>query len=69
MAVDGENENPSMGTFVLFLRLGGSEPPSGTISALGQAARPFRGWIDLMIAINGLRGWELREPPSGSNHA
>ena len=65
MAVDGENENPRMGTFVLRLRLGGSEPPSGTINALdGQAAQPFHGWIDLVIAINGLRGWRLCEPPA-----
>jgi hypothetical protein len=59
MAVDAENESVSMGTFVLCLRLGGTEPPSGTIGALGATVtQPFYGWIDLMSAINTLRGWE-----------
>lgn len=73
MAVDGETEFPSMGSFVLSLRLGGTEPPSGTIGAFGgAAAQPFHGWIGLMSAINTLRGWEsverdarlLPEPPA-----
>jgi hypothetical protein len=63
MAVDAENNSVSMGTFVLCLRLGGTEPPSGTISALGATVtQPFYGWIDLMSAINTLRGWENVEP-------
>jgi hypothetical protein len=58
MAVDDDNEAPTMGTFVLRLRLGGTEPPSGTIRALGApVAQPFYGWIELMSTINTLRGW------------
>jgi hypothetical protein len=63
MAVDDGNESVSMGTFVLRLRLGGTEPPSGTIGALGATVpQPFYGWIDLMGVINTLRGWENVEP-------
>jgi hypothetical protein len=63
MAVDEDNESPTMGTFVLCLRLGGTEPPSGTISALGApVAQPFYGWIELMSTINTLRGWEKLPP-------
>jgi hypothetical protein len=63
MAVDDGNESVSMGTFVLCLRLGGTEPPSGTIGALGATVpQPFYGWIDLMGVINTLRGWENVEP-------
>jgi hypothetical protein len=63
MAVDDENESPTMGTFLLRLHLGGTEPPSGTISALGTpVAQPFHGWIELMSAINTLRGWENLQP-------
>jgi hypothetical protein len=63
MAVDEDNESPTMGTFVLCLRLGGTEPPSGTISALGApVAQPFYGWIELMSTINTLRGWEKLQP-------
>jgi hypothetical protein len=41
-----------MGIFVLCLRLGGTEPPSGTISALGTpVVQPFYGWIELMGTI------------------
>jgi hypothetical protein len=44
-----------MGTFVLCLRLDGTEPPNGTIRALGAPmAQPFYGWIELMSAINTL---------------
>jgi hypothetical protein len=61
MAASDESGAPSMGSFLLCLRLGGGEPPSGTISALGDAnVQPFYGWIDLMSAINRLRGWEGR---------
>ena len=63
MAVDDDNESPTMGTFVLCLRLGGTEPPSGTLGALGATvAQPFYGWIELMSVINTLRGWEKLEP-------
>lgn len=66
MAVDDGRGSPSIGSFVLRLRLGGGEPPSGTISALGGAdVQPFHGWLDLMSAINRLRGWELVEPDGG----
>lgn len=52
-----------MGSFVLRLRLGGTEPPTGAISAFGATvAQPFYGWIDLMSAINTLRGWENLDP-------
>ena len=64
MILDGEREPPGMGTFLLRLRLGGSEPPSGTIGALGGATeQSFHGWIDLMSAINTFRGWG---PPGSS---
>jgi hypothetical protein len=63
MAVDGDNESVSTGTFVLRLHLGGTEPPSGTIGAFGATVtQPFYGWIDLMGVINTLRGWENVEP-------
>lgn len=63
MAVDDDKGSPTMGIFVLHLRLGGTEPPSGTISALGApVAQPFYGWIELMSTINTLRGWENRQP-------
>jgi hypothetical protein len=63
MAVDGETESPSMGILVLRLRLGSTEPPNGTIGALGEATgQSFYGWIDLMSAINRLRGWRSLEP-------
>ena len=56
-------ESPSTGSFVLSLRLGGTEPPRGTITpAEGTGAQPFHGWIDLMGAINRLRGWQETEP-------
>ncbi|MGH3771477.1 MAG: hypothetical protein ACRDRW_08795 [Pseudonocardiaceae bacterium] len=52
-----------MGTFMLRLRLGGAEPPTGTISAPGgTVAQSFYGWIDLMSAINRLRRGEGLEP-------
>ena len=55
-------ESPSTGSFVLSLRLGGTEPPRGTITpAEGAGAQPFHGWIDLMGAINRLRGWQETE--------
>jgi hypothetical protein len=42
---------------VLRLRLGGPEPPSGTLSVLvATAAQAFYGWVDLMSGINRLRG-------------
>jgi hypothetical protein len=63
MAVDDDNESSTMGIFVLCLRLGGTEPPSGTISALGTpVVQPFYGWIELMGTINTLRGWETLPP-------
>jgi hypothetical protein len=63
MAADDDNESPTMGTFVLRLRLGGTEPPSGTISALGApVAQPFYGWIELMSTLNTLRGWQNLPP-------
>lgn len=65
MAGDDETESPRMGSFVLRLRLGGTESPSGTITASGGVAQPFSGWIDLMSAINTLRGWELRDSDGG----
>jgi hypothetical protein len=69
MAVDDESDLPSIGIFVLRLCLGGSEPPSGTISELGQPeAHPFNGWIDLMSAINRLRGWYGSDLPPDSGH-
>lgn len=53
-------------SFVLCLRLDGGESPSGTISALGgDDVQPFHGWLDLMSAINRLRGWERAEPDGG----
>ncbi len=56
-------ESPSTGSFLLRLRLGGTEPPRGTITPYeGTGTRPFHGWIDLMGAINRLRGWEETEP-------
>ena len=56
MAIDDDNESPTMGTFVLRLRLGGTEPPAGTISTLGApVAQPFYGWLELIGAINTLR--------------
>lgn len=56
-------EFPSMASFLLSLRLGGTDPPRGTISpAEGTEAQAFHGWIDLMGAINRLRGWEEIEP-------
>jgi len=56
-------ESPSMASFLLSLRLGGTDPPRGTISpAEGTGAQAFHGWIDLMGAINRLRGWEETEP-------
>jgi hypothetical protein len=62
MTVD-DDESPTMGTFVLSVRLGGTEPPSGTLGALGATvAQPFYGWIELMSVINTLRGWENLEP-------
>ncbi|MGH3621166.1 MAG: hypothetical protein ACRDQ5_05165 [Sciscionella sp.] len=68
MAVDGNDESPSTGTFTLRLRLGGTEAPSGTISVVGESAtQPFDGWLELMSSINRLRGWETpapdRDPP------
>jgi hypothetical protein len=63
MAVDDDNESPTMGSYVLRLRLGGTEPPTGTISAHGApVAQPFYGWIELIGAINTLRGWENPHP-------
>lgn len=63
MPDDGQSESPCMGVFVLRLRLGGTEPPSGTISASGEtAAKLFYGWIELMSTINRLRGWEDPTP-------
>jgi hypothetical protein len=63
MAVDGNSESPRTGIFTLRLRLGGAEAPSGTISAPGESApRPFDSWLELMSAINRLRGWEAPEP-------
>jgi hypothetical protein len=63
---DGKNEPPTTGIFLLHLRLGGTEPPSGTIYALGgTAAQPFFGWIDLMSVINRLRRWEGPNEPVG----
>jgi hypothetical protein len=63
MAADDASDSPSMASFVLRLRLGGGEPPSGMISALdGTQVQPFYGWIDLMSAVNRLRGWEDAEP-------
>lgn len=63
MAVDDDNESSAMGIFVLRLRLGGTEPPSGTVSALGASvAQPFYGWIELMSTINTLRGWKNLQP-------
>jgi hypothetical protein len=72
MTVD-DDESPTMGTFVLSVRLGGTEPPSGTLGALGATvAQPFYGWIELMSVINTLRGWENFEPgerlPPGAPH-
>jgi hypothetical protein len=56
-------ESPKMGSFLLSLRLGGTEPPVGTITpADGTGAHPFHGWIDLMGAINRFRGWHETEP-------
>ena len=41
---------------ILALDLVGSDPVSGTVGiAGGPPAIPFRGWIDLMSAINTLR--------------
>lgn len=63
MAVDEENDAPDMGAFVLRLRLGGTEPPQGTLTALGATVtHPFYGWIELMSAINTLRGWDNPKP-------
>jgi hypothetical protein len=46
MVADGEGEPPDMGTFVLHLRLGGFEPPSGMIGTLDELTiQPFQGWI------------------------
>lgn len=62
MTVDDDNDSLTMGIFVLRLRLGGTEPPSGTISAHGApAAQPFYGWLELMSSINTLRGWEISD--------
>jgi hypothetical protein len=62
MTVD-DDESPTMGTFVLSVRLGGTEPPSGTLSALGApVAQAFYGWIELISTINTLRGWENLPP-------
>jgi hypothetical protein len=63
MAVDGNSESPRMGIFMLRLRLGGTEAPSGTISVPGESAvQPFDGWLELMSSINRLRGWEPPAP-------
>jgi hypothetical protein len=62
MAIDDENAFPCMISLVLHLRLNGSEPPSGTIVALGGAVvQPFCGWIDLMSVLNKLRGLDGAE--------
>jgi hypothetical protein len=63
MAIENDDESPTTGIFVLRLHLGSPEPPRGTISALGATVtQPFYGWIELMSAINTLRGWENLEP-------
>jgi len=53
----------AVGMFMLCLRLGGSDPPSGTIGPVGEATTPFSGWIALMSAINQLRGAQDTIPP------
>ena len=63
MTVDEQHDPPSMGTFLLRLRLGGTEPPRGTLSALEvTVTHPFYGWIELMSVINTLREWDNPEP-------
>jgi hypothetical protein len=45
---------------VLELVIAGTEPLSGTVGPTGSSQRtPFRGWIDLMSVIAGLR---VRDP-------
>ena len=47
---------PRMATFVLRLRLGAHDPPSGSISRFDQTTSfTFNGWMDLMAAVNQLR--------------
>lgn len=41
---------------VLELSLAPGEPVRGTVGRPGRAPTPFQGWIDLMSAINSLRG-------------
>lgn len=56
---DGDTPGPAGDAFPLDLELSltGGDPVSGTIGILGEPpAVPFHGWIDLMSAINSLRG-------------
>ncbi len=53
----GNEPEPPEQALVLELSVTAGDPVSGTVGVVGRSpAIPFHGWMDLMSAINTLRG-------------
>ena len=63
MSVDEGPRRPGQGRVGLRLELDPGEPLSGSIAVDGQPLKRFRGWIDLMTAVNAARAVD-EDPPA-----
>ena len=63
MSTDESARRPGQGTVGLRLELDPGDPLTGWIAADGQPVKRFRGWIELMTAVNAARAMgEDRQP-------
>ena len=62
MPTDESPARPGQGTVGLRLELDPGDPLTGSITVDGQPPKRFRGWIDLMTAINAARAVDEHRP-------